>query len=77
MSARKVCRIPLRFPASLRSAIIKALVVCFVMVGCKHAATPGDERPASSAGSGGETTQLRHPMPTRMPAKPQSTRCST
>ena len=56
MSARKVRRIPLRFPVSLRSAIIKALVVCFVMAGCKHAATPGHERPASSAGSVGQTT---------------------
>ena len=56
MRARRLRRIPLQVPASLRSAIIKALVVCFVMAGCKHTATPGDERPTSSAGSAGQAT---------------------
>jgi len=51
MRARKVRRIPLQASAKLRRALIKALVVCFVMAGCKHAATPGNDHPQSSTNS--------------------------
>lgn len=51
MRARKVRPIQVQVPATLRSALIKALVVCVVIAGCKHAASPGDQRPQGSTNS--------------------------
>jgi len=41
---------------TLGRMLVKVLMICFVIAGCKHAASPGDERRASSAGSAGQTT---------------------
>jgi hypothetical protein len=56
MSSRRVRPHPLRARAASRPALLRVLIVRLILGGCKHAASPGDDRPQGSPTSASSPT---------------------